>query len=85
VKTDWLRYGRRRTGFVLRFHGERLSVGLRWSRRVFNAPAGPFLLYPSTSLQLDPNTISREAKENIALASLAIFCIGAIWVIGWLG
>jgi hypothetical protein len=28
---------------------------------------------------------NREARENIALAALALACIGVIWGIGWLG
>lgn len=48
ISVQWLRYGgasiRKITGFVVTVprHTGCVCFGLRWSRRVFNANAGPF-------------------------------------------
>lgn len=43
-RLQWLRYGKRHTGFQVTVTKPAVViVGLRWSNRVFNAGPGPFI------------------------------------------
>lgn len=64
-----LRYGGRRTGIVITIGP--VNLGLRWPRRVFNAPAGPFVDIPSRAIRLDATSLSRAQFDAILKRALA--------------
>ena len=63
----WLRDGKGKTGFSVRFtlRGDYGEVGVRWTRRVFNAPAGPWLYWAPGNLQLDGETLRYVVKQVV--------------------
>lgn len=53
IKFQFLRYsGNSKTGLQVTFH-DKLVVGYRWSKWVWNAPRGFFLIHHPSGLQLN--------------------------------